>query len=112
MDEVAQAGAGASDRELLRTCSRFREVEAALDCVCSEDRPHGDLEQELHREWVALCLKSVPVRATTRAGLRAKAGMLLAILAVVVPPTRERKLHELLAESLARDLLETLHVSG
>jgi hypothetical protein len=96
------------DEELLAIFSRFSGAEAALrDTIGGVDGEEAAASHPLHQQWIETCLQVAALPAITAKGLRAKAAMLLTVLAVLAPPTQEQDLHEILAESLARDLLGT-----
>jgi hypothetical protein len=107
MGEAIRRPASIPDEELLALFAGFGDVEAALSKAVSQ----GNCQQDngshaLHQKWVQLCRLAASQRAVTPKGMRAKAAMLLTVLMVLAPPTQERDLHEMLAESVARDLLE------
>ncbi len=94
------------DAELLRTCSEFHQVNAELDRLVSNDlEPPEPRLRALHKSWQEACRRATSLVASTVEGRRAKAAMLVCVLDVILGQAQERELHELLAESLARDLL-------
>lgn len=94
------------ETELLAIEEEFREIEHHLNQLCEfENRMGEPIMLDLQRKWEETCLRSANVQASTIEGLRVKASMLLTVLEVLVPETHRRELHDLLAESLARDLL-------
>ena len=95
------------DVELLRIWSEFQALNAELDrLTCDEADPPEPGLFELNQRWHDTCLQAIPLAARTAAGRRAKAEMLMCALDVVLGPSDDRQLHELLAESLARDLMD------
>lgn len=98
--------AQAEEAELLAIEENFRAVNQRLDHLCALDNEASDpVMLELQRRWEDACSRVVDLRASTTDGLRAKARVLLAALAVLAPTFHAREPHERLAESLVQDLL-------
>ena len=94
------------DKELLEIAKEFAVIDALLDdCVAAESRPDVPRLLDLHREWLDACLRAAQLSSSTPQGQRAKASILISILEVCAPANPECQPHELLAASLARDLL-------
>jgi hypothetical protein len=96
-----------SYRDLLHTCAKFRAVEAEISGLLEAgDDPPSDPLARLHQEWCEACSEVIQLPAHTREELRAKAAMLIEVLAAVVGNTGAgAKVHIALAASLARDVL-------
>ena len=77
-----------------------------MDQWISEDNQIDEvIFLDLHSGWEDACVRAADVAPTNGRELLAKARILLAFLNVVAPSERDRKPHEQLAASLARDLL-------
>ena len=93
--------------EILRIVTYFGAIDRELDRAATEERGEDSLAcLELHRRWVEACSRVAALPAPSSEECRAKAQMLLRVLNVVSPNPDEREPHELLAASLARDLLD------
>lgn len=94
------------DIELLRVAREFHVVNSDLDILTEHEWSEFDSTLfGLHQEWTAACSRAATLPAISVEGRKAKAGILLAVLNVVSPKAEERQPHEMLAASLARDLL-------
>jgi hypothetical protein len=95
------------DRDLLHACAKFRSVEAEISGLleAGDDPPRDPLER-LHQEWCEACSQAIQLPARTREELRAKAAVLIEVLAVAVGYAGVgAKIHIALAASLAHDVL-------
>ena len=100
-------GAESQDSELLEVYAAFKEVDAELDRLVESDAavPEQTI-MSLHEEWNQVMSRASTLLARTVEGQRAKAAMLLAAMRVALGPEHQGAApHEILAASLARDLL-------
>lgn len=95
-----------SDTQVIKLTEYFWSVENKLDrLVQSESEDSTSSLLLLHQEWADICARVAALPSSTRKAQRAKAAMLLALIQVVAPAGGSRQPHEMLAASLARDLL-------
>jgi len=106
-ESPASAQSGEDDGELLRVCSEFEVVDAELDRLTDLDTDPPETElMALHRRWSLACRSCSTLDAHTSKGRRAKAKVLLSVIQVALGGNLEgASLHELLALSLAQDLI-------
>lgn len=96
---------GVSERELLDVLSTFNDLNRELDLLVGSEADRQDAQfMSLHAEWSRALSRATELPARTAEGWRAKAAMLLVAMSVILGEDHERSPHELLAESLARDL--------
>lgn len=104
--EEYRGHSNAYEETLLRVEEEFLEIDRNLDqIVASGNDASNKTMLGLHQQWQGACSRAAILPAYTDRGLYAKANILLAVLAVVAPSTEKREPYEMLAESLARDVL-------
>ena len=103
-----RAGGGSRyDTVLLHVAREFHMLDARLDEFTAHEEQASDAAfLAVHREWLGACSRAAALPAATIEGRKAKARILLIVLNVISPNADQRQAHELLAASLARDLLE------
>ncbi len=91
------------DAALLGLCAAFHAVHAEWGAMEAPDNDPA-FEAASDRWWV--CLRAaIAERATTPAGIRAKAGLLLPTLSFTIADPPFLEIEHVLAESLVRDIL-------
>lgn len=95
----------ASELALVELAERFSALNGQIDALVTGEDSSDPQFLALHKQWEDACCRAAAISAETREGQRAKAGMLLIALDVIVPPKTERELHEQLAASLAHDVI-------